>query len=161
MVAVGWVARVTAPVRQGPASAWAAGEWVGVVVGVRAAESAREAEQAPAVARGQALLALPGYGNRAGVVEQEAVEQVVVAGVLEEGREAAAVEREAAVLAAGVVLAPAALAVGVELVAVEQADRESARVVAEEPVRALAVGVVLEAVLVARAAQDLGVELAG
>jgi hypothetical protein len=37
-------------------------------------------------------------------------------------------------------------------------DRESARVVAEE---ALAAGVVLEEVLVERAAQDLAVELAG
>jgi hypothetical protein len=105
VVAVGWVARVTAPVRQGPASAWAAGEWVGVVVGVRAA--AREAEQAAAVARGQVLLALPAYGNRDGVVEQEAAAPVVAAGVVEEGREAAALAVEVE------------LAVGAELVAVE------------------------------------------
>jgi hypothetical protein len=113
--AVVWVARGTAPVRQGPASAWAAAEWVGVVVGVRAAEPAQEAARAAAAGRGQVLLALPGCGNRAGAVEQEAVAPVVVAAVVEEGREAAA-------LAVGVELAPeavAALAVGVELVAVE------------------------------------------
>jgi hypothetical protein len=40
-------------------------------------------------------------------------------------------------------------------------DRESARVVAEQAVPVLAAGVVLEEVLVERAAQDLGVELAG
>jgi hypothetical protein len=118
---------------------------VGVVVAVRAA--VLEAEQAAAVARGQVLLALQAYGNRSGVVEQEVVAPVVVAGVVEEGREAeapvvvaavveegqeaeapvvvaAVVEegREAVALAAGVVSAPEAvaeLAAGAELVAVE------------------------------------------
>jgi hypothetical protein len=90
---------------------------VGVVVGVRAA--VLEAEQAAAVARGQVLPALPAYGNRSGAVEQEVVALVVVAEVVEEGREAEAPvveEGQEAEVAAVVELAPEA---AVELVAAE------------------------------------------
>jgi hypothetical protein len=84
-----------------------------VEVGVLAAEPVPEAAQA-AVGQGQVLLALPAYGNRCGVVEQEAVALVVVAAAVEEGREAAGV-----VSGTEAVLVSEALAVGVDLVAVE------------------------------------------
>jgi hypothetical protein len=92
VAAVAWVARGTVPARQDPGSAWAAEEWVAVVVPAAAPEAVEP------VARELEALAVPAYGNRE-AAEQGRAAQVVVAAALE----LAAVEQGLAAVEAEVV----------------------------------------------------------